>query len=362
MFGDGYAERLCVKANEFIRVEAAKPPIDTKKLTRDINSLTAKLTRNGDRLADMDEGIAAERLMDKIREGENDLAVLKSELARAAKSNFRPEPLDIQTINSFLDELRELLHDDPVAAHDVLSRMVGPVSVSLGEKQGRTHTWRAHINLNPVAGMVEIGKSKDCPTTHSLEFLQVCSWTMGEEFQITIVDFPNYQRIAADAVKMHEAGSPINRIAVALEIDPSTVKNAIEWGAKNDTRFIPSADFSVRRKLPNSKTAKIGPEVARLKDEQGLTFEEIAVKLDTTGGTASRAYKQFYSDENRNAIRQGKQLDTGPVRRKISEEKIDEIRHLLSDGKMSKREIARQVGVTPWTVRHEAKRMSDATG
>ncbi|MCM2373956.1 helix-turn-helix domain-containing protein, partial [Aporhodopirellula aestuarii] len=185
-------------------------------------------------------------------------------------------------------------------------------------------------------------------------------WTMGEALPITIVDFPNYQRIAADAIKMHKAGSPCNSIAVALEIDPSTVKRAIEWGAKNDPRFIPPADFSIRRKNPNSKTAKIGPEVARLREEEGLTFEQIAEKLDSTGNTVSRAYKQFHSAENLKAVSQGKNLNTGPKSRKIPEEKINQIRDLLTNSNLSMREIARRAGVSAWTVRHEKKRMAKA--
>lgn len=361
VFGDGFAEQLCVRANEHLRVEADKPPVDSKKLARDIASLTSKLKRNADRLADLDDGIAADCLMANIRDWERELADLKSEQDRVVKANFRPEPLDIETVKTILDELRDLLREDVVAAHDVLAGMLGPVNVSLGEKQGRTYTWRAHIHLNPVAGMVEIGRSKDCPTSHSMEYLRVCNWTLGEEMPLTIVDFPNYQRIAEEVVKMHRAGSPMNSIAVALEFDPSTVKKAIEWGAKNDIRFIPSADFSIRRKHANSKTAKIGAEVVRLRDEEGISFSQIAKKLNTTGGTVSRAYKQLHSEKNRAAVIKGMQLDTGGTQRKISQEQIKQIRHHLSEGKLSKRAIARQVGVSAWTVRHEARRPDVAT-
>ncbi|MCM2374945.1 RNA polymerase sigma factor sigma-70 region 4 domain-containing protein [Aporhodopirellula aestuarii] len=71
------------------------------------------------------------------------------------------------------------------------------------------------------------------------------------------------------------------------------------------------ADSSDRRKLPNSKVAKIGPEIVRLRNE-GYTFEEIAKRLNITGGTASRAHKQFRPAENRNADNEDKNLDTGP--------------------------------------------------
>lgn len=253
----------------------------------------------------------------------------------------------------------DLLHDDVVTAHDVLSKMIGPVKVSVGGKQGRTHTWRAQVNLDPVPAMVELGRPKDCPTTHSLEFLRVCSWTTGSPLTIQVQERPNYQRIAAEAVKLHDAGSPINRIAIVMKTDPSTVKQAIKWGATNDMRFIPSADFSVRRNHPNSKTAKIGSVVVRLREAEGLSFDKIAEKLKATAATASRAFKQFYSEKNYDAASKGKRLDTAENRRKISPETINKIRHLVAEGNLSKRAIAREVGVTPWTVRHEAKRLSD---
>ncbi|MCM2375252.1 recombinase family protein, partial [Aporhodopirellula aestuarii] len=178
LFADGYPERLCVKANEFLMEEAAKPHVDTKKIERQITSLEAKLRRNGQRLSGLDEGVAADSLVDSIQTDQSTLTELKAELARTAKANFRPEPLGVETIRTLLASLRELLHDDVVTAHSILSKMVGRVSVSLGEKQGRTHTWKAKVNLNPVPALVEIGKQKGCPTTHSLEFLQVCSWTV----------------------------------------------------------------------------------------------------------------------------------------------------------------------------------------
>ncbi|EKK00899.1 hypothetical protein RBSH_03775 [Rhodopirellula baltica SH28] len=84
---------------------------------------------------------------------------------------------------------------------------------------------------------------------------------------VTIVDFPNCQRMAAKAIKVHEVRSPVNRIAGALKSDPSTVNKASEWAAQNDTSFIPSSDFSVRRKLASDKSAKIGPEVVRLRNQ-----------------------------------------------------------------------------------------------
>ncbi|WP_051073401.1 recombinase family protein [Rhodopirellula europaea] len=357
LFADGYAERLCSEANKFLAEEASKPPVDTKKIERKVASLTAKLKRNGQRLSSLDEGVAADSLFESIQIDQNALTDLKARLALTTKANFRPEPLDAETIQEFLANLRELLHDDIVKAHGVLSKMVGQVRVSLGEKQGRTHTWRAKLNLNSIPALVEIGKQRDCPTTHSLEFLRVCSWTTDDQQRVTIVDIPNYQRIAADAIKMYRAGSPVNRIAVALKSDPSTVKKAIEWAANNDTSFIPPADFSVRRKLANNKTTKIGPEVVRLRNE-GLTFEEIAERLDTTGGTASRAYKQYNANANLAAVEKGERLDTGKNKRKIPEEKINQIRDLLIEGKLSKRAIAREVGVSAWTVRNEAKRVA----
>lgn len=44
---------------------------------------------------------------------------------------------------------------------------------------------------------------------------------------MTIVDFPSYLRIAADAIKMHVPGSLVNRIAVALKC-----------GVKSKTQFL----------------------------------------------------------------------------------------------------------------------------
>lgn len=73
--------------------------------------------------------------------------------------------------------------------------------------------------------------------------------------------------MAAKAIKVHEVRSPVNRIAGALKSDPSTVKKAIEWAAQDDTSFIPSSDFSVRRKLASNRIAKIGPEVVRLRNQ-----------------------------------------------------------------------------------------------
>ncbi|MCC9642268.1 helix-turn-helix domain-containing protein [Rhodopirellula sp. JC740] len=360
LFADDYAERLCTQANKFLVEEASKPPVDTKQIERKIATLETKLRRNGQRLSSLDDGAAADSLLEMIQIDQSKLTDLKAERSRTTKANFRPEPLKVETIQELLANLRELLNDNVVAAHEILAKLVGRVRVSLGEKQGRTHTWQAKLDLDSIPALVEIGKQRDCPTTHSLEFLRVCSWTMDDQLPLTIVDFPNYQRIAADVIKLHAAGSPVNRIAVALKSDPSTVKKAVEWAANNDASFIPPADFSVRRKLANNKTAKIGPDVVRLRN-QGLAFEAIAKKLGTTGGTASRAYKQYHAKANLAAVEKGERLDTGKNKRKISSDQVNLIRTMLAGGEHSQRAIAKAVGVSPSTVRDEIKRMATST-
>lgn len=350
-------KQLVAEANTFLAAEAARPPIDMAAVDEQIHSETAKIKRLARRLADLEDGPAADTLLAKTKEAEAALHELELERDLAAESNIRPELLDRDLVEGLLNDLRQLLDDEPGAGHPVLAKAVSDIPVTLGEKRGRSHAWIARLSPNPVPVLLEIAKRRNCPSTHSLEYLHVRSWTVDCNESVEIRFIPVEERLAEIAGKMAANGSSVNAIAHVLGVDGMTAEKAIELAKRGRTSPVPPRDLSFRRELPKSKIEKLMPEVVRLRDEKGWSFQRIAKQLGTSAALASRAYRQHHKTETVEAVLNGQRPPSASPQRRLSNELHDEIETLLREGKLSFREIARRVGVTPWTVRNDNKKL-----
>jgi hypothetical protein len=177
---------LVEQANVFLTEEAAKPTTDTAELRSQIQPEKDNITRQAERLVILGDGVAAATLIKAIAAAENDLKRLETDLAVASSVNFRPEVIDLAAIETMVAELRELLLDDVIRSHDVLSKVLGRVYMTQGPKRGRYYAWIAELNINPMPVFLEVAKKNDCPTKHSLDYLQMRSWTITTPILIEI--------------------------------------------------------------------------------------------------------------------------------------------------------------------------------
>jgi DNA invertase Pin-like site-specific DNA recombinase len=350
---------MVTSANEFLAQEASRPTVDVKAIEKKIRETTAKIGRMASRLADLDSEAATDVISRKIAEQQQRLDELKSANALASEQNFNPEPLTLVSLQYLIADLRDLLHEDVVAAHEVLAKALGPVYVRIGPKRGKRLSWIAELNIDPLPVMVEIAGRKNCPSTPTLEFLRVRSWTMSRTVKTELRHWGNAERYAKTVGTMLAAGSAHNTIAVALGIDPVSVDAAAAHFAAGTTCNIPPRDYCHRRSLPASKVDRIAADVVRMKDVEGLSFREIAVKLKASQGLVSKSYKQAKGDQTLKAAKEGKQLKIAPSLR-LPKEKHDRIRELLHRKELSYRAIAREVGCGHHSVSAADKRMNES--
>jgi hypothetical protein len=76
-----------------------------------------------------------------------------------------------------------------VASNTVLAKALGRVYVTQGPKRGAFYVWIAELRIDEVPVLIEIAKkskAESCPTLHSLDFLQIRSWTSGTELTIEL--------------------------------------------------------------------------------------------------------------------------------------------------------------------------------
>jgi len=201
---------LLERANAFLIEEAAKPPVDTVELEKQIQNATDRIKRLAERVANLDDGPAADLLMQKIRESQSDLTRLQSEREIAATNNFRPQPIDRDSLEQLLSKLRNLMMEDVVASQGVLAKALGKVYVTQGPKRGAFHIWIAELNIDEVSVLVEIAKkakspSEKCPTLDTLDYLHRRSWTSGFRMFIELD-----QRNRCGEIEFENAGFPVN--------------------------------------------------------------------------------------------------------------------------------------------------------
>jgi DNA invertase Pin-like site-specific DNA recombinase len=343
-------------ANEFLAEEAAKPRMDVKEIDRQISEVTKKIERMAGRLADLATGPASDVIVQKIGVEQHRLEQLQAAKELATEQNFRPEPLTLVGLQGLMVDLRQLLHESIVAAHEVLAKALGPVYVHLGPKRGKRFSWIAELNIDPLPVMVEIAGRKNCPSTPTLEYLRVRGWTMSQTVETELRHWGQAERYTKTVGEMLAAGSTPNMISIALEIDPASVDAAAAHYAAGTACNLPPRNYGHRRTLPASRVEQIAADVVRMKDIEGLSFKAIAAELKASEGLVSRSYKQAKSDQTLEAVRAGRQFKVAPPL-KLPKEVHERIQELLQAGGMSYRAIAREVGCDHHAVSEAHKRM-----
>ncbi|EMI24626.1 recombinase family protein [Rhodopirellula europaea] len=195
---EAIVDGLLLKANTFLVEEAAKPTTDTAELIAKIQAEEHTIKRLAERLAVLGDGIAADTLLQSTVTAQGKLEKLRVELEIASAVNFRPEPIGREEFISLLRDLRELLKDDVVASHEVLATALGRVNITQGPKAKRGHTWIAELDINPAPVFLEIAKNKNCPSSGSLDYLQIRSWTNKNPITVKIDQRGEYQQISSD--------------------------------------------------------------------------------------------------------------------------------------------------------------------
>ncbi|MGV3485346.1 MAG: hypothetical protein ACO1RT_13080, partial [Planctomycetaceae bacterium] len=279
-------------ANDFLIEEAAKPPVDTVALDKQMAALKKKIERMAVRFASLENGLAARTIQSEILQAEASLSELQSHREMANRANVRPVPIPVETMAHWLDHLRELLAEDVVLAHAVLAKAVGKVHIKMGPKRGKKYTWIAEFTMDLVPMVVEIAKRSNCPSTHSLEFLLVRSWTIPMPGTCEIVEIVRAQRIAAYVEQAIANGVSINALQCELNTDARTIKAALQFAATHPVEAKRYASDQHRQEYRDAPYKQLAPEVGRLVKE-GHSLNSIGKQLGVSWGTVQRARDEW---------------------------------------------------------------------
>lgn len=355
-WSEEFAEELLQAANAALSEYAKQPAVDVAPLRKELSDKRRRLKRIADKLAESDEG-NFDTIFAVARRLELEISELSDEISKSESADVPVSPIRRTDLAGLLESLRELLYENVAEAKSVLSALTGQVRLMQTEVEGKKRPeWTAEVTWDHTKVLVEIARQKNCPSTDMWEFLCNRSWTFGETTSVTIRNFKNAERIAKTAGEMSQAGSAHHTIAVALSVDVETVKQAIKHYEAGNVCHLPPKDLSVRRQQPGAKVEKIGPEVVRLVDEQNKTLGQVAEQLGTSHSLVSRAYRQQKREETIEHAKNGKTVKPKP-RLRLSPEKHERIRELLTKTDMSLRAIAREVGCNHHSVRDAKRRM-----
>ena len=308
MLTASFMEHLRDEANDYLVEEASKPMVDTAELDRKIRSCKAKIKRLVNRAESLDEGVALDTVIGKIDEAEHELKRLEGERRVAADANFRPEPIGPEEWDALVADLRGLLMDDVAAAASVLSKALGKVYITQGPKRGRSLSWFAELRINPVPLLLEVAQitgRASCPTTRSLEYLQMRSWTIDQTVQAQIFEVRVEHRVAHHAGALFALGCSINLIKDILHVDWRTAKAAVAFAKEHPADAKRLATDRKPTDKSDTKVGDVADEVLRLTREK-VPLSQIAKQFDVSHATLVAAFDHLSPSAIKEAAKVGR--------------------------------------------------------
>ncbi len=354
LLNDLTIEQFVVDANLHLEAVASQPRPQVEDIDRKLKTVQEKLNRQVDRLSSLPDGPAADRMKLIISTTEVELLALREERKNAVTMNKAVEPLPVDFAKRALTDLRSLLNDDVVAAHQVLAKAVGQVMMTIGEKQGRTNIWIASFTLDLVPFLIEISTRGKIPTTHTLELLSVRGWNNPGEIKCYVLELKREMRIAQYVANSVAAGSSLNAVAKQLGTDHRTVCAALEFNRQWPDEARRYASDEAREQFKEAKYRRLAPEVGRL-FETGMSIKEIAKHLLVSIPTVERAFDFWDSTAVQEAVAEGKRICRGD-RGILAPEVYAEIQDRLKAGQAI-RSIVREMKVDRSTVRRQKRLM-----
>ncbi|WP_052639604.1 recombinase family protein, partial [Zavarzinella formosa] len=357
VFTQEFVAEVTVGANRFLAEQPSVVSADPKPLDAAIRKKEAAIRVITAKLDEADGATDLGAIFEKVSQMENELKELKARrLALADKATTTvPPPMTLEAVTALMGDLRELLNDDPQAAAPVLAKLTGPVVVTQEPVEGsKRPVWMAMFTLDAVAVMLVLAKKRHCPTTGAWEFLNTRGWTLPNQQEAGLSPVPKYEQIADEAVKMRDAGSGLQTIARVLETTWWTVRDALAFGDIGERPKTKTQKKPTCRRGPHKYRA-IAAEVVRLREEEQMSFDRIAERLEASQGTVTRAYDHLRPAAVRNAAATGDIPSRGKYRH-LSPDQLAEIEKLLREGR-SDLSVAEAVGCGKSSVRRERLRL-----
>jgi DNA invertase Pin-like site-specific DNA recombinase len=314
VLSEASVEALVTRANAFLAEEAAKPRVSAAPIRATIREKEAAIKKLFVRVEGSDNDALVEAYEKRIAELQKEVNDFKCRL-REAEANNTPPPasLDLAAVKSWLSDLRGLLNQEIPAAAEVLRNLTGKITVTQKKETGKTRgaTWVASFSPDFLGFLKRFAGDKAYPETVTLEYLSTRIWITREKVETRVDHVPKYARIAAEVRAMADAGASVNTIAAALGITWFAANDALKFATTGE---VPQTRPPGKRTGTRSGTPKhiaLAAEVARLRDEERLSFPEIAKHFDISMATARRSYDHAHRGDVLDAAAGGRKPSRG---------------------------------------------------
>lgn len=356
IFTTDYLQKVLEEANRFLSEAAARPSEDAQPIMAEIATTKAKR----DRLVRVLEGsndLDLEAVVKQVKKHERHLKDLQRKLADVNAWNApRPSPMTVADVEPLLADLRGLLNEEVGSAAPLLAQLTGPIQVQQSDEsiKGRK-TWIARFNGNLVPVLAHLTAKRKCPTSKLWEYLQRHGWISPVTDEVRVAYQPRYEALAPTVAELTGKGASRNTLVHLLSSSDGMIKAAINFASKGVG--LPQADLPVafEPSRPDLKYVVHANEISRLRDEEHLSFPQIAARLSISNSTATRAYDFQHSRLFTEAAHLGRTPKRGRqvILGRCKHEQI--VAH-LADGK-GVPEIARLAGCSTNTVYRTRKKL-----
>lgn len=352
-------EAALLEANRYLVEQASRPKQDVQPILAEfqrVKSARDRLAAVFDR--ESEEGLDV--LVEKLRNHERRLKELQRQLNDAETRNSAPpQPMTDVDVEAMLLDLHNLLNEDVALSALMLAKLTGPVEVRQGVSTGQKVTpWIVRFKPNINLMIAEAANRGTDENRAAWQFVAQRPDQQTEFVEIIIDQIPKYELLAPTFKELNDKGNSIQDLAAAYEMPPSQVAKILRYA---ETGQRPRRDRTKKGTKPKQRRAprgiykEIAAVVAQLFDEKRMTYPQIQEELKKRGievaePTIGRAYKYAHREEIREGLSQPKKPRRGGWSL-IAPEKREQIEHLLLQGTLSPKQIAKQVGCAENTVR-----------
>jgi site-specific DNA recombinase len=335
------------KANLFLEQEARKPRVDIEPLkeqVRDYTSRVKKLVRKVER--EPDEGLC-DAYHARIKELQKKVHELRTVISEAEAQNRQPPaPLDVERAKVYLTDLQALLNQEVPMAAESIRTLTGPIMIREEKLPGRRGArWIATFSPNLVALLQKVARDSGYPDTTSLSTIPA----EARPVEVVIDKVPKYEHLAPKFKELRENGASIESIAHAHGMSWQYAKEILDFAETGQRPKWKNHKRTGARKGVVPKHIQLAEEVARLRDQDNMSFEKIRALLHISDGTVRRAYDYAHPEIVHEAAEKGAAPQRGRYSH-LGANVFREIRRLLREGQTPS-EIAKAVGCGASTVR-----------
>lgn len=145
----------------------------------------------------------------------------------------------------------------------------------------------------------------------TLGYLCTRIWTIPKKVELHVEHVPDYVPFVPQVKAMAAAGASVNTIAAALGLTWTAANDALKYAS---TGVIPKPKPPGKTTGTRSDTPKyigLAAEVARLRDEESLSFPKIGSRLKINENTARRAYDHAHQEDVLDAAIAGRTRSRG---------------------------------------------------